>query len=69
MDLHRHYERLMQRPPEKTNDTSADQNLQFYNDFLVVHPYNLKNMSGKHRSYIENKRNIYSNLQMNIWAI
>lgn len=66
MDLHRHYERLMHKPAEKTNETPA-QNLQFYNDFLVVHPYNLKNMSGKHRSYIENKRSIYSNLQMSMY--
>ena len=48
-------------------DNTPSQTLQFYNDFLVVHPYNLKNMSGRHRTFTENKRNIHDNLQLNMY--
>ena len=45
------------------SDTPAH-SLQFYNDILVVHPYNLKNTTGRHRSYAENKRSVYNNLHV-----
>lgn len=64
LDLHKHYERLMPSNLDK-GDTPAH-SLQFYNDILVVHPYNLK-ASSKHRSYAENKRNVYNNLQMSMY--
>ncbi len=57
LDLHRHYERICPRGNSARREDSPVQALHFYNDFLVVHPYNLKNMSGRHRSYHQSKRN------------
>lgn len=59
LDLHKHYERLLPsgifRP---TNETFVP--IPYFNDFLVVHPYNIKNGT-KQVSYTEAKKQLYAN--------
>jgi hypothetical protein len=42
LELHRHYERLLPKNMENSVNESSEIKSQLYNDFLVVHPYNLK---------------------------
>ena len=66
--MHKHYERLL---PTSLYRPASESFVPYpyFNDFLIVHPYNLKNANGKQISYAEAKKALYSSLSANMQQI
>ena len=58
--MHKHYERLLPASLYRSN-TETFVPYPYFNDFLIVHPYNLRNGT-KQISYVEAKKALYSHL-------
>ena len=57
--MHKHYEKLLPNSIYRSN-TENFVPYPYFNDFLIVHPYNLKNGNNKQQSYAEAKKALYS---------